>query len=101
MSKGSKDVGRGGPAVRRETAEKLKERYEWLQQFSDDELREITYCKVGEPMVADELYFDISHPERGVIQGASGEQIPEGSCYVPKSEIQQDLWDKLVSPFHR
>ncbi len=97
----SQSKGSGGPAVRRETANKLRERYDWLQSFSDDELREITYCSVGESMSGEESYFDISHPERGVIQGEPGEQIPEDSCYVPKSEIRQDLWDKLVGPFHR
>jgi len=99
MSQGSKETKRTGQAIHRETAERLKERYEWLQQFSDNELHEITYCIVGEPMVGDELYFDLSHPEQGVIQGEEGVPVPEGSCYVPKSEIRQDLWDKLVGPY--
>ncbi|MGE5619788.1 MAG: hypothetical protein ACM3US_11085 [Sphingomonadaceae bacterium] len=95
----SQGMGSKGPVARRKTAEKLKERFEWLQSFSDDELRDINYCTTGEPMRDDELYFDISHPERGIIQGQSGERIPEGSCYVPKSEISQGLWDKLVAPY--
>ena len=89
------------PRLRQETAEKLKERFEWLESFSDDELREITYCTTGTPMSADERYFDLSQPEQGIIQGREGEVIPEGSCYVPKSEVPQRLWDKLTSPFVR
>lgn len=95
----SQSMGPGGPVTRRETADKLKERFEWLQAFSDDELREISYCTTGEPTRGDEVYFDISNPERGVIQGEPGGQIPEGSCYVPKSEIPQRLWDKLTGPY--
>ncbi len=97
----SQGKGPGRPTIRRQTADKLKERYEWLQSFSDDELREISYCRTGEPMNGEEIYFDISHPELGVIRGESGALIPEDSCYVPKSEIPQHLWDKLVGPFHR
>ncbi len=93
----SESIGR--PTARRETAEKLRERFDWLQQFSDDELREITYCATGEPMSGEELYFDISHPELGVIQGKPGELIPRDSCYVPKSEVPQQLWQKLVGPY--
>ncbi len=95
----SQSMGPTGPVTRRETAEKLKDRFEWLQSFSDDELREISYCTPEETMREDEVYFDISHPEVGLIQGKSGEPIPEGSCYVPRSEIRRDLWEKLVEPF--
>ncbi len=96
---GRQGMGQTGPTTRRETADTLKERYQWLQDFSDDELREISYCGVGESMNPGEMYFDISHPERGIIRGEPGEQIPEDGCYVPKSEIPQQLWDKLVGPF--
>ena len=89
----------GRPTVRRETADKLKERFDWLQSFSDEELREISYCAAEEVMKGNELYFDISQPERGIIQGQEGQPIPEGSCYVPKSEVPSRLWDKLVRPF--
>ncbi len=97
---GRQRMGRGGPATRRGTADALKNRFQWLQNFSDDELREITYCSTGESTNSGEMYFDISHPEQGIIQGEPGGQIPEESCYVPKSEIPQHLWDKLVGPFH-
>lgn len=89
----------GKPTTRRESADKLKTRFEWLQSFSDEELRDISYCTAEELMNGDETYFDISQPERGLIQGQDGQPIPEGSCYVPKSEIPQKLWDKLVGPY--
>ena len=95
----SRPTGYREPSTRRETAEKLKERFRWLQSFTDDELREITYCIEGDSMSGEEQYFDISHPEQGVIRGSEGQGIPEGSCYVPRSEVPRHLWDKLVSPF--
>lgn len=89
----------GKPTTRRETADKLKTRFDWLQSFSDEELREISYCTTEESIKENEIYFDISQPERGIIQGQEGQPIPEGSCYVPKSEIPRNLWDKLVGPY--
>ncbi len=83
----------------RETADKLKERFQWLESFSDDELREISFCRPGEALSGDEIYFDISHPERGVIQGEEGTVSPEESCYVPRSSISRHLWEKLTNRF--
>ncbi len=95
----SQTTGPTGRTTGQRTAERLKSRFGWLQSFSDDELRQITYCASEDTMRGDETYFDISHPERGLIEGRDGEQIPEGSCYVPRSEVPRNLWDKLTEPF--
>ena len=88
-----------GSATHRGTADMLKERFDWLESFSDFELKQISYCTKGEPMKRDEEYFDISHPERGIIRGHQGGEIPDGACYVPRSEVPQELWHKLTQPF--
>ncbi len=95
----SQYMGPQGRAGTRDTADRLKHRFLWLQSFSDDELRQITYCVPGETMSSEEQYFDISNPERGVIQGEQGVAIPPDSCYVPRSEISRSLWDKLTARF--
>ncbi len=93
-------MGMGGrQATGRQTADKLKERFGWLNSFSDEELREISYCNTDETMRSGESYFDISHPEQGIIEGHAGMPIPENCCYVPKSEIPRHLWDKLVGRY--
>lgn len=85
---------------RRRIAEHLRERYQWLNSFTDDELREISMCKVeeGDPQ-EDELYFDLSHPEKGSFKGHPGRLVPEGSCYVARSQVDERLWNKLTSFF--
>jgi hypothetical protein len=97
MSQGN--MGPSGRTSNRRTADKLKKRFDWLESFSDDELVEIGYCSPGDALSDDENYFDISQPERGVIHGATGEQVPEGSCYVPQGEVPRRLWDKLVGSY--
>lgn len=83
--------------TRAQIAERLKHRFDWLQQFSDEELREISMCLEEKVQREGEHYFDLSHPEQGVIVGQAGQPIPEGACFVARSTISQGLWNKLVS----
>ncbi len=82
--------------VGEETAAMLRRRYEWLSSFNDDELRQISFCTEGETLRREEDYFDLSHPERGIIPGDGRERVPEGSCYVARSRLPQSTWRKLA-----
>src|SRR5437763_16973624 len=86
---------RGGGA--RPTAAELRERFAWLERFTDEELRRITIRGAGEPAEPDELYVDISHPERGVVRGEDVRTIPEGAAFVGRSGLGDALWEKLGS----
>lgn len=92
-------MGNRGQTGQREDASKLKERFDWLESFSDDELRELMFLREGEPMDARDEYFDISNPEMGILSGREGQSADEGSRYVPKSQVPRDVWEKLVGPF--
>ncbi len=85
--------------VGEETAALLRRRFKWLGSFSDDELRQISFCAEGETLSRDEQYFDLSHPERGVIGGDEQQTVPEGSCYVARSRLPATTWRKLTSFF--
>lgn len=80
-------------------AKRLKERFDWLESFSDDELTELRFLNEGDPMGSDDEYFDISNPETGILTGTPGQRADEGSRYVAKSQIPSELWDQLVGPF--
>lgn len=82
---------------RERIAHKLKARFRWLNRFTDDELRDISFCDEGEPLNADEQYFDLSHPEKGVVSGQAGQIVPEGSCYVTKRNVRPNVWQKLIT----
>src|SRR3974390_1276189 len=86
-----------GEGSHKDEAHRLKERYRWLNSFSDDELRDITSTKLEEgDKQGSEMYFDLSHPERGHFKGQPGQPVPEGSYYVARSEVNEKLWNKLV-----
>lgn len=86
----------------RPEAEKFRKRFNWLQNFTDEELRKISMCTVdeGEKQSNDE-YFDLSRPELGPIRGRGGSLVPEGSCYVSRGQVDKELWNKLVDGFVR
>lgn len=84
--------------ARSRTAERLKQRFRWLQSFTDEELTKISMCEADEPLQQGQEYFDLSSPERGPIPGDAGQRVPEGSCYVPRSSINSELWRKLIEP---
>ena len=95
----------GGPSREQKVSE-LRKRFNWLDSFTDNELKDISYCQEhidnsGKEVKLreNELYFDLNHPEKGIIRGRAHETIPEGSCYVSKSQTNPETWQKLTKPF--
>lgn len=82
---------------REEEARRLRDRFNWLTSFSDEELQEITFCDTGAEMVPGDSYFDISNPESGVFVGQPGQLIPKGGCLVQRSTMPPHVWNKLTS----
>jgi hypothetical protein len=80
-------------------AEMLRSRFTWLQSIDDSTLAEISSCNVGEQLQPGETYFDVSHPERGIIEGGTADRVPDEACFVAKSTTRPDAWDKLVRSF--
>ncbi len=87
-----------GKPVEHWDAQRLRERFIWLNRFSDDELRELGFCAEDEELEPGETYFDVSHPEQGPLQGLGGNRVPKGSCLVARSRVSPTVWQKLTEP---
>jgi hypothetical protein len=74
----------------------LRERYSWLQRFSDEELEKVSFCETGDALRPGEKYFDISHPENGAFVARPGLLVPEGSCLVAQRDVSPQIWEKLT-----
>src|SRR4051812_48172976 len=72
--------------VQRKLAE-LRARFQWLSRFNDDDLREITIRAEGDELEPGKEYFDLSHPEDGVIVAPHGKRVPHKGAYVPRDEV--------------
>ncbi len=84
-------------AQRAQEARRLRDRFAWLNQFSDEELQHISFCETGSEMIPGETYFDISHPEMGVFVGREGQLVPEDACLVRKGTMPTSIWSKLTA----
>lgn len=92
-------TGGHGHVTHGEEASKLKQRFDWLRSFTDTELGEIVFLREGDSMHSGEEYFDISNPERGVFHSSDGQMADESSRYVPKSEVPDNVWQKLTKSY--
>ncbi len=85
-----------------EMIQRLKRRYQWLQSFDDNELREISFCfDPGQELQEGEMYFDLEVPDRGVIRGRRGQKVENGHCYVSRGQVKEQTWEKLIRPFQK
>lgn len=78
-------------------ARRLRERFAWLNNFTDVELEQICFCETGAEMVPGETYFDISHPENGPFVAQTGQIVLKGGCLVRRREVAETIWQKLIS----
>lgn len=81
---------------RGERARRLRDRFTWLNRFSDEELEQLSFCKGGAELVPGQTYFDLSHPENGPFTGAVDQLIPEDGCVICQRDVSARLWDKLT-----
>ena len=77
----------------------LRRRFDWLRSLSDDELRRISICEEGDTLHEDEEYFDLSHPEQGIIRGREVRTVPKGSCFVAHRAVSPATWQRLTGWF--
>ncbi len=84
------------PTTKDEFLKELRERFEWLDRFTDDELREISICVDSGRLSESDQYVDLSDPERGVIKAKAGDPVPPGACYISRDDVSDELWTKLL-----
>lgn len=85
-----------GQGPQRLTAYDLRHRFQWLNQFSDDELRRIALCDESTQLQDGAVYFDISDPERGQLIARGDESMTAGSCFVWRGAVSEQIWQKLL-----
>ena len=87
------------PESRAEAIARFRHRFRWLQDFSDYELDQISYCSAGNVLKPGHEYFSISHPELGVITVTEATPVSEDECFVNRNALPAGVWNKLVSSY--
>jgi hypothetical protein len=78
------------------TAFDIKEAYDLLEGFTDDDLKQIVVLPAGSRLEAGATYLDLRDPYRRPFTGRSEMEAEPENLYVPKSEVDYVLWNRLT-----
>ncbi len=92
------NYGLAGPNPARDapTALDIKEAHERLEGFTDDELRQIPILPEGSRLAQGATYIDLCNSEATEFTARGGMEAGDGNWYVPKSEVDYQLWNRLI-----
>lgn len=77
------------------TAEQIKELHSDLKDYTTDELTQIVILPEGSRLEQGAKYIDLKDPERKEITAMGNMEATSNNWYVPKSEIEYPLWNRL------
>lgn len=74
----------------------LKDLHQVLKDFTDNELKQITVITGGTRLQQGATYLDLMNPEQEEFTAMGDMQVPENGYYVPKAEVDYQLWNRLT-----
>ena len=77
-------------------AYEIKELHNQLQEFTNDELKQITVLPRGSRLEQGATYIDLRDSERKQFTAMGSMEAGEDNWYVPKTEIGYLLWNRLT-----
>jgi hypothetical protein len=87
----------GGVNVTRTySAYDVKELHEKLSDFDNGELKRIPILAHGERLEQGAKYMDLSDDEHTVFTAQGSQEAQDPHLYVPKSETDYELWNRLT-----
>jgi hypothetical protein len=92
------NFGSVGPYPERDnprTAYDVKEAHRLLHELTDDQLTQIPILPEFSRLEQDATYIDLADPDRKEFTATSGMAVRPGGLIVPKSEVDQQLWNRL------
>jgi hypothetical protein len=89
----------GPPSYATRTAEEIKGLHEILRPLRDDELRRIPVLAAGSRLEQGATYLDLRFPQRGEFKAMGFMEAGPDDWYVPKSEVDHELWHRLPEMF--
>jgi len=74
----------------------LKGVHDQLHNLPDDVLKQIPVLTTRTQLNEGAAYFDLQHPERGVIKGMNNKEAEPDNCYVAKADVDYELWNYIT-----
>ena len=67
-----------------------------LEDFSDDELKQIPILKPGTRLQQGATYINLNDPEREEFTGVGDMTVDSNSLIVPKDRVDYLIWNRLI-----
>lgn len=84
------------PEKQSRTVKDVKELHARFSDWRADELGEIPVLPTGTRLEQDATYVDLSRPDPLEFVAVGGMEAGSGHCYVPKSEVPYETWNRLL-----
>lgn len=78
------------------TAYDVKEIHQQFQGFTDDDLKRIPVLPAGMRLQQGATYVDLQDEQLKEFSARGDMEAGEGNYYVPKSEVDYQLWNRLT-----
>jgi len=82
--------------IARPTAFDVKDLHRLLRGYNDDELRQIPVVPEGAPLAEGSVYIDLHDPQPREFEAVGGTKAGAGHWYVAKSDVDYQLWNRLI-----
>jgi hypothetical protein len=89
----------GPPVYATRTAYEIKGLHEILRPLRDDELKQIPVLAAGSRLEQGATYLDLRFPQRGEFKAMGFMEAGPDDWYVPKSEVDHELWHRILEMF--
>jgi hypothetical protein len=86
----------GSPRYATRLAVEIKEIQQHLPGLSNDQLRQIPILIEGSRLEQGAIYLDLRDLDRGEFKAMGSMAAGEENWYVPKSEVDHELWNFLT-----
>jgi hypothetical protein len=86
----------GLPGYETRTAHDIKELHAQLRDLPDDELKRIPVLPEGSRLQQGAVYIDLRNRDAGEFKATSDMAAGPGNWYVPKSQVDHELWNLLI-----
>ena len=78
------------------TAYDIEELHDRLNDFTEDELKQIPILKPGTRLQQGATYIHLNDPQRQEFTGMGDMSVEENNLIVPKSRVGYQLWNRLL-----
>jgi len=77
------------------TAHDVKGAYPLLNEFTDDQLKQVPIMPAGSRLEQDAAYIDLADPGRKEFKALGSMEAGPDQLLVPKAEVDYQLWNRL------